>query len=136
MATVRVPVLITWSRTESPVPAPAVAESSSSLHPAATIARTTETITRTLTGTIFVALVILSLVLHPFAYLVLFSIICVLAWFEFSRMFPEYIPPVMRIPVAIYLAGSFIMILCGLTVIGTLISDILLAWSDPRIRYE
>lgn len=35
-----------------------------------------------------------------------------------------------------YLAGSFIMILCMLTVLGTLISDILLAWSDPRIRYE
>lgn len=35
-----------------------------------------------------------------------------------------------------YLAGSFIMILSVLTVIGTLISDILLAWSDPRIRYE
>lgn len=35
-----------------------------------------------------------------------------------------------------YLAGSFIMILCALTVVGTLISDILLAWSDPRIRYE
>ena len=34
-----------------------------------------------------------------------------------------------------YLAGSFIMMLCTLTVIGTLISDILLAWSDPRIRY-
>jgi len=35
-----------------------------------------------------------------------------------------------------YLAGSFIMILSVLTVIGTLISDLLLAWSDPRIRYE
>ena len=35
-----------------------------------------------------------------------------------------------------YLAGSLIMILCALTIIGTLISDILLAWSDPRIRYE
>ncbi len=35
-----------------------------------------------------------------------------------------------------YLAGSFIMLLSVLTVIGTLISDILLAWSDPRIRYE
>lgn len=35
-----------------------------------------------------------------------------------------------------YLAGSFIMMLSTLTVIGTLISDILLAWSDPRIRYE
>jgi peptide/nickel transport system permease protein len=34
-----------------------------------------------------------------------------------------------------FLAGSIIMILSTLTVIGTLISDILLAWIDPRIRY-
>jgi peptide/nickel transport system permease protein len=34
-----------------------------------------------------------------------------------------------------YLAGSFILILSIFTVVGTLISDILLAWSDPRIRY-
>jgi peptide/nickel transport system permease protein len=34
-----------------------------------------------------------------------------------------------------YLAGSFILILSVFTVIGTLISDFLLAWSDPRIRY-
>ncbi|MBA2246813.1 MAG: ABC transporter permease [Chloroflexia bacterium] len=34
-----------------------------------------------------------------------------------------------------YLAGSLILILSVLTVIGTLISDILLAWLDPRIRY-
>lgn len=33
-----------------------------------------------------------------------------------------------------YLAGSFIMMLSVLTVIGTLISDLLLAWLDPRIR--
>jgi len=35
-----------------------------------------------------------------------------------------------------YLAGSFILILSTLTVIGTLISDLLLAAVDPRIRYE
>jgi peptide/nickel transport system permease protein len=35
-----------------------------------------------------------------------------------------------------YLAGSIILILSVLTVIGTLISDILLAWNDPRIRYH
>ncbi|MCX7795280.1 MAG: ABC transporter permease [bacterium] len=35
-----------------------------------------------------------------------------------------------------YLAGSFIMFLSFLTVIGTLVSDILLGWVDPRIRYE
>ena len=34
-----------------------------------------------------------------------------------------------------YLAGSFILMLGVLTIIGTLISDILLAWLDPRIRY-
>lgn len=35
-----------------------------------------------------------------------------------------------------YLAGSFILILSTLTVIGTLVSDLLLAWWDPRIRYQ
>jgi len=34
-----------------------------------------------------------------------------------------------------YLAGSFVLILSALTLTGTLISDILLAWVDPRIRY-
>lgn len=33
-----------------------------------------------------------------------------------------------------YLAGSIILILAVLTVIGTLISDLMLAWLDPRIR--
>jgi peptide/nickel transport system permease protein len=35
-----------------------------------------------------------------------------------------------------YLAGSFVLLLSALTVLGTLISDILLAWADPRIRFE
>jgi peptide/nickel transport system permease protein len=35
-----------------------------------------------------------------------------------------------------YLAGTFVMMFCILTVIGTLLSDILLAFVDPRIRYE
>ena len=35
-----------------------------------------------------------------------------------------------------FLAGSIIMILASLTVIGTLASDILLAVTDPRIRFE
>jgi peptide/nickel transport system permease protein len=33
-----------------------------------------------------------------------------------------------------YLAGSFLLLLSSLTVLGTLVSDILLAWVDPRIR--
>jgi peptide/nickel transport system permease protein len=35
-----------------------------------------------------------------------------------------------------YLAGSILMIYALLTVVGTLLSDILLAWVDPRIRME
>jgi peptide/nickel transport system permease protein len=35
-----------------------------------------------------------------------------------------------------YLAGAFILLLSVLTVIGTLISDLLLAVLDPRIRYQ
>jgi peptide/nickel transport system permease protein len=35
-----------------------------------------------------------------------------------------------------YLAGSILMIYCFLAIIGTLLSDILLAWADPRIRME
>jgi peptide/nickel transport system permease protein len=34
-----------------------------------------------------------------------------------------------------YLAGSVVLIVSALTVIGTFISDILLAWLDPRIRF-
>ena len=33
-----------------------------------------------------------------------------------------------------YLAGAFLFLLSALTVIGTLVSDIVLAWVDPRIR--
>lgn len=33
-----------------------------------------------------------------------------------------------------YLAGSLILIVSTLTVVGTLLSDILLAWLDPRVR--
>lgn len=35
-----------------------------------------------------------------------------------------------------YLAGSFLLLLASLTMIGTLISDLLLVLVDPRIRYE
>ncbi|HKJ85175.1 MAG TPA: ABC transporter permease [Spirochaetia bacterium] len=35
-----------------------------------------------------------------------------------------------------YLAGSFLLLLATLTMIGTLVSDVLLVVLDPRIRYE
>jgi len=36
----------------------------------------------------------------------------------------------------VFLAAGFLLILSFFTIIGTLLSDILLAWLDPRIRYE
>jgi len=35
-----------------------------------------------------------------------------------------------------YLAGAFVLLLSTLTVVGTLVSDIALAYLDPRIRYQ
>lgn len=35
-----------------------------------------------------------------------------------------------------YLAGTFLMFLATLTVVGMLVSDLLLAWLDPRIRLQ
>ncbi len=35
-----------------------------------------------------------------------------------------------------YLAGGIILILSAMTVVGTFLSDLLLAWLDPRIRLE
>ena len=47
-------------------------------------------------------------------------------------------PVLMRATLAqdMYLAGSIVLILSALTVVGTFISDILLAWLDPRIRLQ
>lgn len=35
-----------------------------------------------------------------------------------------------------YVAAGFILVLSGLTVLGTFVSDVLLAWLDPRIRLQ
>jgi peptide/nickel transport system permease protein len=35
-----------------------------------------------------------------------------------------------------YLAGAFVLLISALTIVGMLISDVLLAWLDPRIRYS
>jgi len=51
---------------------------------------------------------------------------------------PTLGPTLLRATLAqdMYLVGSIVLILSTLTVVGTLISDIYLAWSDPRIRFE
>jgi len=35
-----------------------------------------------------------------------------------------------------FLAGTIVLLLGVLTVVGTLISDLVLMWVDPRIRYQ
>ncbi len=51
---------------------------------------------------------------------------------------PSMGPILLRATLAqdMYLTGSIVFILSTLTVIGSLLSDIYLAWADPRIRYE
>jgi peptide/nickel transport system permease protein len=36
----------------------------------------------------------------------------------------------------VYLAGTFLLLLSALLMIGNLLADVALAWADPRIRYE
>ena len=35
-----------------------------------------------------------------------------------------------------FLAGTIVLLLGALTVVGTFLSDLLLMWIDPRIRFE
>jgi peptide/nickel transport system permease protein len=51
---------------------------------------------------------------------------------------PTVGPVLLRALVAqdVYLAGTIILMLGVLTVIGTILSDLLLMWIDPRIRLE
>lgn len=69
-----------------------------------------ETLTRSLTGVVFIALIISSLIFNPLAYLVVFGVLCTLAWFEFTRMFPERLSYAMKIAGAIVVTGNFILV--------------------------
>ena len=69
-----------------------------------------ETITRSLTGILFLAVIILSLVLHPFLYLALFTLVCAMAWLEFTAMFYPERKTGIRISGALMLAGAFITV--------------------------
>ena len=46
-----------------------------------------ETITRSITGIFIIAVIILALVLHPFFYLALFTLVTLGAWLEFTGLF-------------------------------------------------
>ena len=69
-----------------------------------------EAVTRSITGIIFVALVVLSLVFHPFAYLILFSIFIASALFELAGMFPDLLSLRKKIIFSFLLTGSFILL--------------------------
>jgi phosphatidate cytidylyltransferase len=69
-----------------------------------------ETVTRSLTGILFLVVVILSLILHPYLYLAIFSLVCIAGWFEFTGLFYPERKPGIKIPGALLLAGSFITV--------------------------
>lgn len=56
-----------------------------------------ETLIRSLTGVLFIALILLSLLFHPIVYLVVFSLFCTGAWVELNRMFRDASSPWVRI---------------------------------------
>ena len=67
-----------------------------------------ETITRTLTGILFLAVVILALVLHPYFYLALFAGICALGWVEYAGLVIPEGGIFLKATGALLLAATFI----------------------------
>ena len=49
-------------------------------------------------------------------------------------IFPLYIDALRKLDM--YMAGTCIILITFLVLVGNLLADILLAWSDPRIRLE
>ena len=110
-----------------------------------------ETITRSLTGVLFVGVIISSLIVHPYFYLALFSLICIRGWFEFTGLFPVAGKNRHKITEALLLTGTFIAVFFMLNgqlspnflliaafalilMISVIIIDISYAFLDPRIR--
>jgi len=69
-----------------------------------------ETITRSITGILFLVVVILALILHPYLYLTVFSMVCLAGWFEFTGLFFQERKPGIKIPGALLLAGTFLVV--------------------------
>ncbi len=73
-----------------------------------------ETLTRSLTGLVYVAVILLSLLLHTWAYLILFTLICILAWIEYVNLFPQRVRTGMQaagalLTSSLFITGFFIM---------------------------
>jgi phosphatidate cytidylyltransferase len=67
-----------------------------------------ETLVRSLTGIVFISVVILSLISHSYLYLLLFSTVLFLAWLEFVRISKKKIPGRLGIPGATILVLMFL----------------------------
>jgi phosphatidate cytidylyltransferase len=74
-----------------------------------------ETVTRSLTGILFIVVIILALLLHPYLYLALFSLVCLTGWFEFTALFSPGGKSAARIPGALLLTATFIIVYFELT---------------------
>jgi phosphatidate cytidylyltransferase len=69
-----------------------------------------ETITRSITGILFLLVIVLALILHPYLYLAIFSLVCFAGWLEFTSLFYQKSKPGIKIPGGLLLTGSFIII--------------------------
>ena len=69
-----------------------------------------ETLTRSLTGALFVAAIVLSLLYNRWAYLALFSLISILAWVEYTNLYPMAIRAGLKISGAVLTASIFISV--------------------------
>ena len=68
-----------------------------------------ETLTRSLTGVLFVAAIILSL-LHTWLYLALFTIICIFSWIEYVNLFPEKARESLKVSGAAIISSLFVSV--------------------------
>ena len=66
-----------------------------------------ETLKRSLTGALFVAVILLSLLIHEWLYLSLFCLISILAWVEYINLFPVAMRSGLKISGAILIATLF-----------------------------
>ena len=69
-----------------------------------------EALTRSLTGALFVAVIVLSLLIHEWLYLSLFCLISILAWVEYVNLFPVAMRSGLKISGAILNVSVFVSV--------------------------
>jgi len=69
-----------------------------------------ETITRSITGILFLVVIVLALILHPYLYLAVFSLVCFAGWLEFTSLFYPKSKSGIKIIGGLMLSGSFFII--------------------------